>query len=154
MHQARELRGTRRALAGPRDSPHPPPRSPQRAGRRLPHRQAGVQQQRPQAAHRVPPRQARPRRSLLYQPGQPRAGALADLGARMLELQEGSKSEAAQSAGAEAAAGGAARPRGSSRDPPLAAPASPSPAARPRARRPRLPRSRSPPLPLRPDSRP
>lgn len=73
----------------PRHRPGTPPGSPQRAGRRLSHGQAGVEQQRPEAAHSIPAQQARERRPLLHQPGQPRAGALADLGARMLELREG-----------------------------------------------------------------
>lgn len=132
------------------------PGSPQRAGRRLPHRQAGVQQQRPEAAHGVPTRQARQRRPLLHQPGQPRAGALADLGARVLELRDRSKCQTQHRAQARGPRQGrAALPQGSARSPPLAAPrapASPFLAAPPPARRPPLPQSRSP--PPRPDSRP
>lgn len=62
--------------------------SPQSSGGRLPDRQTGVQQQRPEPAHGIATRQVRQRRPLLHQPGQPRAGALADLGARVLELRE------------------------------------------------------------------
>lgn len=72
----------------PSHHPGPPPDSPQRAGSRLPYRQAGVKQQRPDAAHGVPSSQAGERRPLLHQPGQPGAGALADLSARVLELRD------------------------------------------------------------------
>ena len=72
----------------PSHHPGPPPGSPQRAGSRLPYRQAGVKQQRPDAAHGVPSSQAGERRPLLHQPGQPGAGALADLSARVLELRD------------------------------------------------------------------
>lgn len=144
------VRGTHGALAGRSD---PSPGSPQRARRRLPHRQARVQKQRSEAAHCVPTRQAGPRRPLLHQPGQPRAGALADLGARVLELRGRSKCQSRRGP----RRGCAALPPGSARSPPLAAlraPASPFLAAPPPARRPPLPQSRSPPLPPRPDSRP
>lgn len=82
-----------RGPAAPRPRPGRAPRSPERAGRRLPHRQAGVEQQRPEAAHGVPARQVREHRPLLHQPRQPRARALADLGARVLELRKGTGSE-------------------------------------------------------------
>uniref|UniRef100_A0A8C0I272 Uncharacterized protein n=1 Tax=Balaenoptera musculus TaxID=9771 RepID=A0A8C0I272_BALMU len=94
-------------------SPDPIPCSPQCASRRLPHRQTGVEQQRPEASHGVPASQARQRRPLLHQPGQPRAGALADLGARVLELRErtsvkerAERTRGGAAAGARGVAGG------------------------------------------------
>lgn len=111
------------ALAGRRN---PPPGSPQRAGRRFPHRQAGVEQQRPETTHRIPTRQAGQHRPLLHQPGQPRAGALADLGARVLELREESRCQRRRRAQAQGPRQRrAGLPPGSERAPPLAAPASP-----------------------------
>uniref|UniRef100_A0A8D2HUP8 Uncharacterized protein n=1 Tax=Urocitellus parryii TaxID=9999 RepID=A0A8D2HUP8_UROPR len=71
--------------------PGPSPGSPQRAGRRLPNSQAGVEQQRPESAHSIAASQSREHRLLLHQPGQPRAGALANLGGRVLELRDRSK---------------------------------------------------------------
>lgn len=83
--------------------PGPSPGSPQRAGRRLPNSQAGVEQQRPESAHSIAASQSREHRLLLHQPGQPRAGALANLGGRVLELRDKSKVSGTQCARAPGA---------------------------------------------------
>lgn len=141
-------------------TPDPIPCSPQCASRRLPHRQAGVEQQRPEASHGVPPSQARQRRPLLHQPGQPRAGALADLGARVLELRERTSVREQSARAGTRRQGRVALLGGSGGGLPPAPPraarralASLFLAAPPLARRPPLAQSRSPPPP-RPDSRP
>lgn len=102
MNQRECVKGIHKARADRCDSPgsedssgghHPGPScdSPQRARRRLPDSQAGIQQQRPESAHSIQASQTREHWPLLHQPRQPRAGALANLGSRVLELPDRSK---------------------------------------------------------------